>query len=452
MRYICEKGRGGSGARRAAFVPWRPFRSERIFAPIMALFRSHRLLGLALVAFCLTAGSPVVALGQDTTLTSRYTCTHPTGGSANRPHPVCDVHAVITHGPYISAPTDTSATIVWMTDLPSHGKVVYGTGEGLDMEAVPARDGMLPVGTLHSVDLTGLQPGTTYSYRVVSTPVLDLTAYWPTTGLESQSETYRFETFDERKTTASFVVMTDTHGDVAQIDSLLREVDWSRTDFLVHDGDAFSAVTSEAQLWDTWLDPLIAGGLGHSKPLVFVRGNHDTRGRFARRLKDYVPIIEQRFYFSRDVGPLHLVVLDTGEDKPDSTQVYAGLNRMGPYRERELAWLERHIRTSPTLEAAPFRILVMHAPDWGWLSGGGAEREVWTAAANAAKVDLVISGHMHRYSFTPAGGPEGNSYPILVVGRGQLAKVDVTENELRVTVVAEDGSTVGSFTLPRRAG
>jgi len=57
---------------------------------------------------------------------------------------------------------------------------------------------------------------------------------------------------------------------------------------------------------------------------------------------------------------------------------------------------------------------------------------------------------MHQYSLTPAGGPEGNSYPILVVGRGQLAKVSVSEDELRVTIVAEDGSTVGSLTLPRR--
>jgi len=416
---------------------------------VIVSIRSARL-GFVLVGFGLTAGLASAALGQDTTLTSRYTCTRPAGGDANRPHPVCDAQAAVTHGPYVSSVTDTSAIIVWMTDLPAHGKVVYGPGESLDMEAVPAENGMLPVGTLHSVRLTGLRPGTTYSYKVVSTPVLDLTAYWPTTGLESRSDTYRFETFDRRKTTASFVLITDTHGDVPQIDSLMREVDWSKTDFLVHDGDAFDAVTSEAQVWTRWLDPLIAGGLGHSKPLVFVRGNHDTRGPFARHLKAYVPILEHRFYFSRDVGPLHLLVIDTGEDKPDSTQVYAGLNRMGPYREMELAWLEHHVRTSPTLRRAPFRVLLMHQPDWGWLEGGKVERDAWTAAANAAKVDLVIAGHMHRYSLTPAGGPEGNSYPILVVGRGQLAKVSVSEDELRVTIVAEDGSTVGSLTLPRR--
>src|SRR3546814_2453628 len=48
-----------------------------------------------------------------------------------------------------------------------------------------------------------------------------------------------------------------------------------------------------------------------------------------------------RFYFSRDIGPLHLLVIDTGEDKADSTQVYAGLNRMQEYRAQELVWLEQ---------------------------------------------------------------------------------------------------------------
>lgn len=407
------------------------------------------MLALVPVVPALFAGLPIPVSGQDSAVTARYACTHPTGGDANRPHPVCDVHTVITHGPYVSAPTDTSATIVWMTDLPAHGEVVYGQGEHLDMKAVPAHDGMLPVGTLHSVRLTGLRPGRRYSYKIVSTAVLNLTAYWPTTGLETESDTYHFETFDGRKERVSFALITDTHGSVPRIEALMRQVDWSRTDLLIHSGDAFDAVTSESQVWEKWLDPLVASGLGHSRPLVFARGNHDTRGPFARHLEDYVPNEDRRFYFTRDIGPVHLMVIDTGEDKADSTQVYAGLNRMEEYREQELAWFEHHLRTSRTLDRAPFRILVMHQPDWGWLGGGSSERDAWTAAANRAKVDLLIAGHMHRYSLTPAGGPEGNTYPVLVVGQGQLAKVDVSRDEIQVKVVDEDGSTVASFTVTK---
>ncbi|MGH7462850.1 MAG: metallophosphoesterase, partial [Longimicrobiales bacterium] len=357
---------------------------------------------------------------------------------------------VITRGPYLSAPTDTSATIVWMTDVPAHSKVVYGSGGSRDNEQVPARDGMLPVGTLHSVRLTGLQPGRTYQYRVVSTPVLELNTYWPRKGLELQSPTYSFTTFDRRKPATSFVSVSDTHENPARIDSIMRRVDWSKTEFLVHTGDAFNGVTSETQVWDGWLDPLIRGGLGPSKPLLFARGNHDTRGPFARELARYVPIEEGRFYYTRDVGPVHLIVIDTGEDKHDSTQVYARLNRMEEYRARELAWLRHHTRSSSRLRDAPFRIMVMHQPQWGWLSSDtAAARAEWTAAANEAGVDLVIAGHRHRYSLTPAGGEQGNNYPILVVGQGQVASIEASTTEVRVNVVGSNGVSVVGLTVRR---
>jgi predicted phosphodiesterase len=377
-------------------------------------------------------------------------CTQPTGGDPDRPHPVCEVRPVITRGPYLSAPTDTSATITWMTDIPAHSRVLYGN-DALDREQIPVQDGMVPVGTLHSVRLTGLQPGRTYRYRVASTPVLELNTYWPKKGRELQSETYSFTTFDARKPTSTFVSISDTHESGARIDSIARMIDWSKTEFLVHTGDAFNGVTSEAQVWDGWLSPLIDGGLRQSKPLVFARGNHDTRGPFARQLAAYVPIEEGRFYYTRDAGPVHLIVIDTGEDKNDSTQVYARLNRMEEYRAQELSWLRRHVQTSTRLREAPFRIMVMHQPHWGWLSNdSAAARREWTALANQAGVDLVIAGHRHRYSLTPAGSEQGNNYPILVVGQGQVAHVEATASEIRVTVKGRDGEVGGVIVLRKR--
>jgi hypothetical protein len=148
---------------------------------------------------------------------------------------------------------------------------------------------------------------------------------------------------------------------------------------------------------------------------------------------------------------VHLLVIDTGEDKPDSTQVYARLNRMEEYRRQELEWFREHTTSNTRAREAPFRVLVMHQPQWGWLSGDNrAAMAEWTAAANAARVDLVIAGHRHRFSLTPAGGPDGNSYPILVVGQDQVAKVVATEREIRVRVIGIDGATVNEFTVARR--
>lgn len=402
-----------------------------------------------LIAVLLFLLAPSMTTAQQPT--PALQCTNPTGGNPNRPFPVCEVQSVISRGPFIYAPTDTSATIVWMTDRPSHSSVRYGEDGSLDREAIPVRDGLTPVGTLHVVPLSGLRPGRTYQYRVASTPVLELNTYWPRKGRKTQSEIYSFTTFDPAATSVSFVSITDTHENPARIDSIMQRVDWETTDFLVHTGDAFDGVTSEAEVWDQWLTPLIEGGLHQSKPLIFARGNHDTRGPFARELAHYVPAEEGRFYYARDVGPVHLLAIDTGEDKADSTQVYARLNRMEAYRARELAWFKQHASTSQRLKEAPFRVIVMHQPTWGWVAGdNAAARREWTDAANSANVDLVIAGHRHRFSWMPPGDSLGNRYPMLVVGQGQFASVHATATEIRVSVIGNDGKEVAAYTVPRR--
>ena len=46
--------------------------------------------------------------------------------SASDPYQVFDTRPVIMEGPYMVATSETTATIVWLTDTPSHAKVRYG--------------------------------------------------------------------------------------------------------------------------------------------------------------------------------------------------------------------------------------------------------------------------------------------------------------------------------------
>jgi 3',5'-cyclic AMP phosphodiesterase CpdA len=240
-------------------------------------------------------------------------------------------------------------------------------------------------------------------------------------------------------------VVTDTHEDTGRINALNEAIDWESTEFLVHAGDAFHWIDTEEHLFRVWLRPTLAG-LGHDKPLILLRGNHETRGPFARQLRDYVPITEGRFYFARDAGPLHLIVLDTGEDKPDDTPVYSELNSTVEYRAQELAWFKNHVETEPRVSSAPFRVILMHQPQWGWLEDGPAE---WIETADAAGVDLVIAGHRHRFVYTPPGPDVDHDYHLLVLDQDQVAKVDATDQELRVVVTGLDGSVVHTLVIPR---
>ena len=364
----------------------------------------------------------------------------------HQPFVVHDTKPVITHGPYLVDPSETAVTVVWTTDTPSHARVIFGSGESLDRHAEAARHGMLPVGTLHAIRISGLEPGRTYRYQAVSTRVVRLKAYWPEKGLAVESAVGTFTTLDRRKPSVSFSVVTDTHEDVPRIDALMKAIDWPSTDFFVHVGDAFHSVESEDQLFAKWLDP-VARGLAGRTAMIYARGNHEMRGAFARSVFDYVPSEEGRFYYARDHGPLHLLVLDTGEDKPDDTNVYARLNRSEPYLAEEIAWVRAHAQSTPRHPEAPFRVVLMHQPGWQGLANGAA---TWTAVASDARADLVIAGHRHRYSRVDAG-TGGATFTTLVLGQDQIARVDATPDTLTVTVRSASGEPIDAFVLRRRS-
>ncbi len=64
-------------------------------------------------------------------------------------------------------PTDIQATITWATDLPSTSQVNYG-GAASYGSTTPLGSSQV---TSHQVSVTGLQPSTTYHFRVVSTDI-----------------------------------------------------------------------------------------------------------------------------------------------------------------------------------------------------------------------------------------------------------------------------------------
>lgn len=363
----------------------------------------------------------------------------------NAPFIVHDTKPVIMHGPVLVDPSETGVTVVWTTDTPSHSEVRYGAGTALDQRAESSHHGLIDVGTVHTIRITGLTPGRTYRYQVASTRVVKMRAYWPEKGLEAVSPVYSFTTLDRSRNEVRFSSITDTHENVARIDSLMRIIDWGTTDFLVQTGDAFDWLDSEEQIFTKWLGP-VGNGLAKTKAMMFARGNHEYRGPLARELFTYVPVEEGRFYFERDHGPVHFFVLDSGEDKPDSTNVYSRLNRSEPYLATQLAWLTDRAKSNRRAVDAPFRVALVHQPNWGSMPDG---RAAWRAAANAANIDLVIAGHMHRFSRTNAG-TDGMQFTTLVVGQGQVASVTATAAALTVIVKAATGAVVDSVTIVRR--
>lgn len=67
----------------------------------------------------------------------------------------------------------------------------------------------------------------------------------------------------------------------------------------------------------------IAGEItGGELPVIFSRGNHDTRGIYAEKIEDHTPTDCGRSYYSVRLGKLWALVLDCAEDKSDDHAEY----------------------------------------------------------------------------------------------------------------------------------
>lgn len=393
------------------------------------------------LAACVLLALPAMAAPQDQAPGKRIDPFY--DPEATAPYRTWDSTPAITMPPLLLDVSDTSVVVEWMTDSDSDGVVHYGE-HALDHTAVAQREGLLDVGTFHRVMIEGLQPGHTYQYQVASRRVVALNAYWPERGRTVKSAVARFATLDPARPTARFAAITDTHESVPRIRTLLEEIGKSPVDFVAHLGDSINYAVSEQQLKNVFLAPA-AEALGGATPMFYVRGNHEYRGPFARALGPYLHAQDARYDFVRDDGPLHLIAVDTGEDKPDETNVYAGLNDLRDYRRQGLARFGQALAGART-HTAPFTVVLGHQPTWGWTGGDNAQ---WTRLANQAKVDLFIAGHVHRFMHIKPG-EWGNDFPILVVGLDQVAWVEADERTLKVRVTRTDGTLVDSFTLERR--
>ena len=111
---------------------------------------------------------------------------------------------------------------------------------------------------------------------------------------------------------------------------------------------------------------LIAAELTNGEiPVVFSRGNHDTRGIFAESIADHTPTDNGRSYFSFRLGSLWGLVLDCGEDKPDANPEYGHTICCEDFRRRETEFIKDVIKNAEREYAAQGvqnRIVITHTP------------------------------------------------------------------------------------------
>lgn len=369
----------------------------------------------------------------------------------------------ITHGPYLCDMTHDGVTVVWTTSKPALSWVEASPADSLNAPALrQARYYQTVAGrklacrTLHAVRVRGLQSGTDYRYRIFSQevqswPDVNNVTYGKTLDADaSRRRAYEFRTFPQAGSGCSFIVLNDIHGKADYMTRLCKSVDFSKLGFVAFNGDMSSSVESGEQLFKAYLDASVSL-FATGTPILFTRGNHETRGIFADSLGDYFPGQDGRFYGIYRYGDVCILLLDCGEDKPDDHAEYNGLADYDAYRIEECEWLKKAVRSDEFLSASA-RIVLLHIPPMAEAWHGSVHlNELFVPVLNEAGIDLMLCGHDHAYSFRPAG-EQGTRFPIVVNDNKSYVRCDVADSLIRVQVVGlrEKVAHVHEFPLKRQ--
>lgn len=310
------------------------------------------------------------------------------------------------------------------------------------------QDGLIHANeTFHRIRADRLAPGRTYEYVLVAREIIKFDPYKVTWGAEIRSKPYRFTTPRQDANEVRFAVLNDLHKNTELIHRLFDLVEQRdpAPEFLMLNGDILSHIANESDIRAIYDLP---GSYASTHPTMWVRGNHECRGQFARYMDRYLAKPDGRYYYTFRRGPVQVLVLDCGEDKPDDHWAYSGLNDFETFRAEEEAWLDT-VLASDQWDDAPWRVLVVHIPvEKGTLRPNGKVepyRQRWAEKLEKAGLDLELSAHYHRVLFTDRSAEQ--QFPIVVGGGPKLDSavafhVRANANVLEVEMVDAKGELV----------
>lgn len=354
----------------------------------------------------------------------------------------------VVAGPYLHAATENSITVGWITNDNCVSWVEYGQNGKLDKKAYMVDKGLIRANQkVNKIKIEGLEPGETYDYRIVSKKIKEQFPYSTVYGKTLYGEVFSFNTLNPDKSEISFLVINDIHENVDLLTKLIQGEVENPYDFVVFNGDVFDYLVSEKQLIQSFLKP-ISGLFASEIPFVLVRGNHETRGKFARQLSDYIDTPSGEYYYSFKHGPAQILVLDTGEDKEDSHEEYFGLVDFVSYREQEGEWLKGML-TEKGYNTADFRVALSHIP----LNEFQMEERIdpialyqkeWAKMLGDSGIDLLLSGHYH---INKVFEPKGAVFFPVILGGGEayaedsylMVRVNINSDKIEIRYTDKNG-------------
>ena len=165
-------------------------------------------------------------------------------------------------------------------------------------------------------------------------------------------------------------------------------------DFLVLAGDLISDVeTFDDANYNNLVAYKITKG---EKPVVYARGNHDVKGRYAEELHKFVGAKGDKFYYNFYFNDIYGLVLDIGEDHDDDWWEYYGTSHYEEYRDEQIAFLEKEVEKHE-YDNYQYHLGVCHIPPVfvNYRKNHEHVKAEFTRLLNLMDIDMFLCGHQH---------------------------------------------------------
>ncbi len=219
------------------------------------------------------------------------------------------------------------------------------------------------------------------TYTIGSTRVIEQYGYGSRLGKEITSGEYTLTVNESEK--QEYLVVSDWH---SHLKKAYQAIDYLGSyDAVLLMGDAAQGLDYEEEFIDNVVE--FAGQIsGGEMPVIYARGNHDTRGSYASKVP--AALGEDKLYHLNTFGDITFIVLDSTEDKEDEHAEYGGMNNYAEQRKDQIEWLK-----TLNLDDTGTVISLSHMWQFAYFEED-VSKECWNELDRLG-TELMISGHSH---------------------------------------------------------
>lgn len=307
--------------------------------------------------------------------------------------------------PYLQNPAADAMTVCLAATGAQNVRVAWKAENETEFHETPAVP--TPVSntpwTVWKTRLAGLKPGGAYGYKM----------RYRLDGRETEEPPHTFRTIDPTATTFRAICVNDIHNREATLAALMKNVQPKDYEMAILNGDLWtnpSPAKGAEQVFRS-LEAYVRLLNASDKPMLVVRGNHETIGGFAKQMACLFDLpnldakakeFDQQWQFTLAAGPVWFLALDGGDDFTKRMESFQ------PLRQRQAEWIKEVLARHEGTGA--WHLLLVHMPlynDCCWNSEPC--RQMWEPVLADANIDLELSGHHHQARHLI---PKGKTYDI----------------------------------------